>query len=493
MTLPVQPLADPYQMGVSVSTDSEWWDGEILPQFTLMSLHPTGLSLVLIHDSPMALPRVMTYYQNMSYKDKYLLFIRTMDNELQAAFKHGILTKNSVHYHSAATSIELAFELVEAGDLNVMQKLLNRTRKQDHLAICTELEQESAQAPPARAQFHHVRFEPQTIVDFNLSEIDLSTEFLGQRFQLPLIISAMTGGIAQGRLINLILAHTAARYGIPMSVGSQKIALSQPDLSSIFALKPYVDNLFLIGNLGIDQLTHAGGADRLGRCVDMIAADAMGIHCNLLQELTQTEGHTTYNGLWDQLQHCLDSSPVPVMIKEVGSGMSAATIHRLAEIGASAIDVGGSGGLSWAVVESRRAHDPPTQAIGQTFREWGMSTAESLASVDASTLAIPLVATGGMRGGLMAAQAIRSGAHMVGIGMPLLKAALADIGSLDADTTATLTNPDTSPEIVTELLSTLSYQHLNQALTTWTQELKITLMLTGSQNLAQLKTAPLLS
>lgn len=487
------PQTDPYQLRVTTRGYSEWWNGEMLPQFILTSLHPTGLTIYLLYNAP-TLPRVLSYYDGMNFEDKYLLHVLTMDDESLGVFQFGNLTTTTTHHYPAATGLELTFELSRTKDLTLMQELLNRTRKQDHLAICSELwnQPEAAQATPQPPQFYKVRFAPQPIVDLDLTEIDLSTEFLGQHLQLPLMITAMTGGIDQGRLINLFLAHTAARYGIPMSVGSQKLALDQPELCSIFKLKPYCDNLCLIGNLGIDQLIQPDGAERLSRCVDMIGADAMGIHCNLLQELIQAEGHTAYSGLWDQLQQCLASSPVPVIIKEVGSGMSADTIHRLARLGASAIDVGGRGGLSWAVIESRRTHDPVAKAIGQTFREWGMSTAESLASVDASTLTIPLVATGGIRDGLMAAQALRSGAHIVGMGMPLLQAARADIAALDQDTTATLTKPDTPPDSITELLNTLPYQHLNQVLTTWTQELKIALMLTGSQNLDQLKTAPLL-
>ena len=467
--------------------------------FTIKHLQPTTITIAAevpqysahrITDSCLELDKI------------YILHIKTKHHHQHpGSLSSAQLIRSIVDTQMSSVKYQFTFTISSRDDLKYLNTLLNFTRKHDHLTICSELYQNQQHlqtsshswSSPRTQQFDHIRFVPQTIVDFNFNDIDLSTQFLGRKFQLPLIITAMTGGIEQGRLINLMLAQAASQYGIPLSVGSQRIALEQPHLEQIFALKPYFNELFLIGNLGISQLTQPhNSAAQLGRCIEMIQADAIGIHCNLIQELIQPEGNKTYTGLWHNLAQSIQTAAVPVIIKEIGSGMSAPTINRLAQLGADAIDVGGRGGLSWAAIEGLRTQDPIFQAIGKTFSQWGMSTAESLSRVQSAQLQIPLIATGGIRSGLMAAQALRAGAHMVGMGMPLLQAVLNDITTLTSAQLTTLNHSEAATEEVTHLLSTLPLHHLNQTIKTWIQELKITLMITGCQTLEQLKSAPLI-
>lgn len=388
--------------------------------------------------------------------------------------------------------VKLTFDTRHSTHDNMIKTLIGQTRKQDHLTICSDLYTSAPTSSAAVYGFDHIRFIPESMVETELDDMDLSCDFLHHHFAAPILITAMTGGIKQGRLINLLLANCAAHYEIAMSVGSQRIALEQPELEPIFAIKNIVPNVFLIGNLGIGQLVHSDAAERCRRCVEMIHADALGLHCNLVQELTQAEGNTRYPHLLKSLERCIKGCDVPVMVKEVGSGMSQKTIKRLADMGVQALDVGGRGGLSWAEVEGLRSSDPICQTIGQTFKNWGLSTAESLAAAQGADCDLPIVATGGIRNGLMMAQALRAGANMIGVGMPLLQAALNDIADLNDKDRDMLSHLHSRDCDLIDTLKTLKTSHLHHTLRTWIRELSITMMLTGSKNISQLKDAPLL-
>ena len=114
---------------------------------------------------------------------------------------------------------------------------------------------------------------------------------------------------------------------------------------------------------------------------------------------------------------------VPVLVKEVGWGMSDATARRLVEAGVAGIDVAGAGGTCWSEVERLRAPDESRANVAAAFSTWGIPTAESIRLVRLAAPDIPLVASGGIRTGVDVAKSLALGADMAGIAGPLLKAA----------------------------------------------------------------------
>ena len=216
-----------------------------------------------------------------------------------------------------------------------------------------------------------------------------------------------------------------------MGVGSQRLALDDPRFSDIFNVKTEVPGVFLIGNIGAAQLvngrTHREARELCLRAVEMIEADALAIHINVLQELIQPEGDRDFRGVFDCIAELTKAFPVPVLVKEVGAGMDPQTAKRLAGTGVRAIDVGGRGGTSWGWIEGLRSADPQVLDLAQNFRDWGLTTGEALTlarEAICQNSALQLIATGGIRTGIDVAKAVALGATMAGIGLPLFRAAL---------------------------------------------------------------------
>lgn len=334
-----------------------------------------------------------------------------------------------------------------------MGELLGRIRKDQHIDIC---QFEDVEASDRLTGFERLSFQPYALSGLNECDVDTSRAFLGRRFDYPILVTGMTGGLAKGREINLRLAKAASALNIPMGIGSQRLALDNAAWEPVFRVKDAVPDLFLMGNLGFSQTIDSGAVDRCRRAVDMIGADALAIHLNVIQECVQVEGDRRFAGWLAKLEAICSNLDVPVLVKEVGSGLSPQAARELRDAGASAIDVGGRGGTSWGHIEGLRSTRSQTQELGRLFRNWGIPTAFSLAAIKKEIDRVEIVATGGVRDGITVAKACALGACMVGIGLPLLKAAI--IGE----------------EAVVERLDT------------YTRALKIVMLATGSRTLDEL-------
>ena len=294
-------------------------------------------------------------------------------------------------------------------------------RKDQHIEICRSQDVESK----ARfTGFSRVSFMPCALPELDEEDLDTKTRFLGRDFSFPMMIVGMTGGIAKGKEINQRLARTASKFGIPMGIGSQRLALENKEHAAIFSVKKEVSDLFLVGNVGCAQLVAGDARDICQRAVDMIEADALAIHLNVLQESVQVEGDRRFRGFMKKIEDVCRYLPVPIILKEVGCGVSVPIAKRLFEAGVSAIDIGGKGGTSWGYIEGLRSGKEATRRLGEEFRDWGIPTAYNLSAVRDGCPEGTIIATGGMRSGLDMAKACALGADMVGVGLPLLRAAL---------------------------------------------------------------------
>jgi isopentenyl-diphosphate delta-isomerase len=279
----------------------------------------------------------------------------------------------------------------------------------------------------------------EALPELDRAEVDAGTSFLGWDLRLPLIVAGMTGGHAGATKINALLADVAEKHGLAIGVGSQRVALSDPALVGSYAVvREHAPTAPVIGNIGAGQLVGQGEVapltvSDLRRLVDMVHADALAIHLNFLEESVQPEGDANTRGCAEAIAAAVDAVDVPVIVKETGAGMSGRTAERLRRLGVSALDVGGAGGTSFAIIERLRAReqgDDGSYDLGVALGEWGIPTAASVAAT--ADLGLPVIATGGVRSGLDAAKAIALGAVAVGVARPLLAAAVAGPDALDS-------------------------------------------------------------
>jgi isopentenyl-diphosphate delta-isomerase len=300
-------------------------------------------------------------------------------------------------------------------------------RKAEHLRIAAEEDIETRTAPGWDDV--HIVHDPLPATD--AARIDLSARLLGHTLALPLVIAGMTGGHAGAERVNATLADAAARNGLGIGVGSQRAALRDPSLRRTYAVvRERAPNAFVIANVGISQLVEQDdgaplGAKDIRALIEMVGANAVALHLNYLEECVQPEGQTRASGIEAAIRRLVRQSTVPLIAKETGAGISGAAARRLKALGVRAIDVGGVGGTSFAAIEALRARDRGDIAraqLGLVFRDWGVPSAVAVAGSARSGL--PVIATGGVRSGLDAAKAIALGATVVGVGRPLLQAAL---------------------------------------------------------------------
>lgn len=289
-------------------------------------------------------------------------------------------------------------------------------RKDDHIQLAL-LKSHQGQSG---CGLERLNFEHNALPQLALPDIDISSEFLGQPVSAPFIIGAMTGGCDNGELVNQHLAEAAEYCHIPMALGSQRAALEQGLTQNV---RRWAPKATLLGNLGATQLQQSG-LDLAKRAVESVAANALVVHLNPLQELVQPDGDRDWNNVLEAIQDCASALSVPVIVKEVGAGIGPSTAKRLADAGIKWIEIAGRGGTSWASIELARNTSTKEQQIAEPFIDWGMDTADLIPRVHAACPDIDLIGSGGVRNGLDVAKCIRLGAHMAALAQPFLAPAL---------------------------------------------------------------------
>lgn len=295
-------------------------------------------------------------------------------------------------------------------------------RKADHIKI--NLEQDVRSGLTSGLERYH--FIHEGLPELDLETIDTTLNLFGKKLNAPILISSMTGGTEEAKSINQHLAEAAQTVGVAMGVGSQRAALENPDLAGTFSItRKVAPNILLFANLGAVQLNYGYGIDQCRLAVDMVLADALILHLNPLQEAVQADGDTNFAGLAKKIEKVCKIIEVPVIVKEVGWGISERTAKILGDCGVSAIDVAGAGGTSWSQVEMHRAPDEFTRQIAATFVGWGIPTAESILNVKKAVPELNIFASGGLKDGLDIAKCIALGATLGGMAGQFLKAAAA--------------------------------------------------------------------
>lgn len=262
------------------------------------------------------------------------------------------------------------------------------------------------------SDFDYIHLIHQSIPKCNLADIDISTNYLGHTFNSPLFINAMTGGSENGKIINQKLAIIAKETNLPLALGSASITLKDSNtLDSFKVVKQENPDIFLIANLGIEH-----PIEHFHQIINTLEPNAFQIHINAMQELLMPEGSREFDNWLQNLDYIANNLDIPVIVKEVGFGMSMETLQTLKNIGVKTVDISGFGGTNFAEIENNRNNHPATD-----FNYWGISTPISLLECQDFLNDMTILASGGITTPIQAIKSLALGANAVGMAGFFLK------------------------------------------------------------------------
>jgi isopentenyl-diphosphate delta-isomerase len=326
--------------------------------------------------------------------------------------------------------------------------ILRKDRKKEHIDHCLKSEYINY------TLLDDVFIEHNSLPELNLSEIDTRFDFLGKSVDYPIMVNAITGGTEFSQEINRDLSKIAKEYNIPMAVGSQTIALKDEESYESFRI---VRKIMGKEGVVIANLNANASIDDVRFSIDLLEADGIQLHLNPAQELVMKEGDRDFKGILNNIQDIVSSIEKPVIVKEVGFGISKDVAQRLYDVGVKYIDVSGMGGTNFIEIEDRRND----QMAFNDIYSWGIPTALSLIQCRGISEELVLIASGGIRTSLDILKSIILGADMVGI----------------------------SGQILKELMEG-GYERANRYMKDLTYKLKALMLLTGSKNIEELKRVP---
>ena len=280
------------------------------------------------------------------------------------------------------------------------------TRKKEHLELCKT---DRVKFKEKTSGFEKYDFLHAALTEVQIEKIDLSKKFFTKKVSYPFIISCMTGGTIEGENINLKLAEVADELNIPLGLGSLRFALETNHYDQHFAqIRKAAKEVPILGNIGGAQLVKMNSYKPLFQLLEKVGADVFVVHLNPLQELLQKNGEPNFYGISKSLEKLVKQAKVPIIAKEVGSGISKKVAQTLLDLGVSGIDVAGAGGTSWAGVEILRNK----QSVENPFWDWGLPTTfciKTIAELKKKNIFM-LIGSGGINTSFDAAKALALGA-----------------------------------------------------------------------------------
>ncbi len=327
-------------------------------------------------------------------------------------------------------------------------------RKKEHLKLCLT---DDVQFKSKTNGFERYDFIHDAITEVEMEKINFKTKFFKKKINYPFVISCMTGGTIEAENINAQLAVAAQEINIPIGVGSQRQALENLNhLDSYKAIRKNAPTVPVLGNIGAAQIVQIKKPGIVKSLVEQIEADAMVVHLNPLQELLQKEGEPYFKGLLGKIEHLTAELDVPVIVKEVGSGISGQVAKKLLEAGIKGIDVAGAGGTSWAGVEMLRNNNQKEIDLW----DWGVPTSKCLKEVYElkKSYKFILIGSGGINSAVETTKALALGADMVA-----------------------------SARIILQTLNKSGVEGVKNLILSWFDFVKSIMFLTGSKSLSDLQ------
>ena len=279
-----------------------------------------------------------------------------------------------------------------------------KNRKDEHIRYALEHRSEYN-------SFDEVELVHCSIPKYNLEEIELKTRFAGCEFAVPFFINAITGGSENARKINQKLARVANECGILFVTGSYSAALKNVQDDSFEIVKRENSDLKLATNIGIDKDYEAGI-----KAIEALDPLFLQVHVNLMQELIMVEGSRNFGEWENNLQKFVQNINIPIVLKEVGFGMTEATVKKGIKLGIKTFDISGRGGTSFAFIENMRRENRL-----HYLDNWGQTTVSCLLNLKNYVDKVEVIASGGVRNPLDIVKSLVLGAKAVGISKVILE------------------------------------------------------------------------
>jgi isopentenyl-diphosphate delta-isomerase len=281
-------------------------------------------------------------------------------------------------------------------------------RKKEHLDLCINEDVGFKTITNGFELYDFIHF---AITEVEMNKINFSTKFLKKKINYPFLLSCMTGGTKESENINAELALAAEDLKIPIGVGSQRQALENKRFEESYTIiRKNAPNIPILSNIGAAEVVKYKSTEKFQYLVDLIEADGLVIHVNPLQELIQPEGTPNFKGLLKSISKLVQKISVPIIVKEVGCGISFQAAKKLLDIGVNGIDTAGAGGTSWAGVELMRK-----KSNEEKYWDWGLPTSYCIKEISKlkKKYKFALIGSGGINSGIDAAKAFALGADLV--------------------------------------------------------------------------------
>lgn len=264
--------------------------------------------------------------------------------------------------------------------------------------------------------FEDVILQNNSLPDADFDDVGTEYVFLNKYIDCPIMINAMTGGTEYTGEINSKLATLAVKFNIPIAVGSQTIAFENPKAADTFKRVREINRDGIV----IANLSAGLGVDEAYKAIDMIEADAVQLHLNVVQEMCMPEGDRSFKGMLENIKEIVALSEVPVIVKETGFGMSFETAAKLYAAGVRYLDISGSGGTSFVDIEGFRN----TERDCSFMKAWRIPTALSLLECRKASSDLFLICSGGISKPEEIVKALCMDADMAALGGAVLRVLL---------------------------------------------------------------------
>jgi isopentenyl-diphosphate Delta-isomerase len=235
----------------------------------------------------------------------------------------------------------------------------------------------------------------------DLAEVGLDTPLLGSVLAAPLLIAARAGAVAP-------YGRAASEHGLGLVLGGGERLLADPGLIADYRMPDRPP--LLLAALGLPALLDGDGPERAERLVGMLDADGLVVELDIVGSALRPDGDARARRAEPVIAAVVQRlAPLPLAVRETGSGMDGADARALAALGVAAVDVGGASDSAGAGGDAGFA-TAEAGATAAAFADWGVPVADAVAEAALLAPGLPVIAGGPLNDGVEVATCLALGA-----------------------------------------------------------------------------------